>query len=758
MAKKLRTLREIERDELALQPPRMRILNDRPLAAAEAHQDSLRLATKLAPVYDILRHPETETPLAVAIYGDWGTGKTSAMQWLEGLLIEWNKRGEHGKKGVAGKIVRPVWFYPWKYHKKEDVWRGLIAEVILASIDVRGATVERIKTAFKQFGLFLGRSFLHALSSLRLVEGVDARSLQGFYDEYRRATHPEAGYLNEFESTLGRWIRDTISDADERMVVFIDDLDRCLPEVALQVLEALKLYLNIDDLIFVVGVDRTVIDQLIQKLYGDLGLDRQKSRKYLAKMFQIEVAIGPTDRLAEEFLDEQLAVMSQHDEEYWTSQLTGDERDLFRLVVLRLAQRNPREIKRMLNSALIHGAGVLHFKEKRFSFAQGMQVFLVRRVLDERYTMGLSVDTKAGMEFFHRWSHIVRGGAAVTVQHPEDLARRLAGQGDSGADATDAELSDDLGVLHRDGRQAPETPYAQLLTERRFARLRRLLADRDLGELMRVEYPADTRALAESYVQDLPQGLIREAIARQRRKSPVELTAADYELVFQLDLEGAEIVDISPLQALTALRDLDLSFTQVADLSPLAGLTGLESLSLTNTPAAELGPLRHLDVLQSLSLANTRVGDIGALHHLSYLSSLNLRGTRIGNIDALRGLAGLRSLSLANTDVTDLEPLQLLTSLQSLSLVNLRVADLAPIEKLTELRYLYLSHTDVADLSPLAGFIHLQSLSLIHTPITDLTALHQLRELQFVDMQGIAATDKAIEEFAQQLPNVEIRR
>jgi len=43
---------------------------------------------------------------------------------------------------------------------------------------------------------------------------------------------------------------------DDRMVIFIDDLDRCLPEVALQVLEALKLYFNIDGVAFVLGIDR----------------------------------------------------------------------------------------------------------------------------------------------------------------------------------------------------------------------------------------------------------------------------------------------------------------------------------------------------------------------------------------------------------------------------------------------------------------------------------------------------------------------
>ena len=737
--KKTKSSAEIERDELALAGPRMRILNDRPLASSEVHLDSLRLRTKLAPVYDILRHPETETPLSVAIYGDWGTGKTSAMKWLEGMLIEWNRNGDHS----LGKPVRPVWFYPWKYHKKKDVWRGLIAEVILATISIRGATLERVKTAVKRFGLFLGRSFLHALSGMKLVHGEKSGASGEIYEEFQQLVRPAQAYLNEFEATLGKWIADTISDAGERMVIFIDDLDRCLPKVALQVLEALKLYLDIPDLIFVVGVDRVVIDQLIQKLYGDLGLEKHKSKKYLAKMFQIEVTVGPSDQQAEEFLDEQLAGLGNYESAYWTRDLADDERQLFRDVVLRLAQRNPREIKRLLNSALIHGAGALHIADQPFSFAQGMQVFLVRRVLDERYTMGLSVDTTAGMEFFHGWSEIVRQGNRATVSDREFMASEQREA--SGLDSEHVE------------QPQLASPYTELLTEPGFAHLRRLLRDRDLGELMRIEYPRDTSAMAEGYVQDLPQGLIREAIARQLGKSASELMTSDYRHVVELGLEEKEIVDISPLQALTELRSLDLSNTQVVDLTPIARLDKLESLVLTRTPVVDLSPLRQLGRLSMLSLASTRVVDLDALRRLPRLESLNLSHTPVSSLDALRALTRLEVLQLVNVRVTDPSPLHALTALQQLNLNRTTISDLAPLASMTELEYLYLSYTKVADLGPLAGLRRLKQLSLAGTLVSDLAPLHDLTELQVVDVEKCQVPESAIAALRRARPKVDIR-
>jgi hypothetical protein len=355
-------------------------LTDHPLKADQARQDTFDLYYRVGPIYDIIRHKDTQTPMTIAIYGDWGTGKTSAMRWLEGLLEVWNQ--SPGKEGVK---VWPVWFYPWKYDSKQDVWRGLISEVIIASIDVKQVTWQKAKTAAKQFGLFLGKGFLHALASIKFKGGVpgtgveaeaDPAFLKDILAEYGQTAHPEKAYLNEFEVSLGVWIKSTLGK-NERMVLFIDDLDRCLPDVALQVLEALKLYLNIDKLIFVVGVDKEVVDRLIVEHYRKLGLvcerpkednkdktgtpssdlqrkrDEEKAKSYLAKMFQVDVHLLPSEDQIERLLDESLETIP-----YWKA-LSDMEKDIFRRLIAKEAHKNPREVKRLINSALIGGVGAL---------------------------------------------------------------------------------------------------------------------------------------------------------------------------------------------------------------------------------------------------------------------------------------------------------------------------------------------------------------------------------------------------------------
>jgi hypothetical protein len=91
MAKKQTTTSKARKAKsFVLDPPKITVLSDSPLAAEDGVGDDFELPIRLAPMYDILRHPNTRTSLSIAIYGDWGTGKTSAMRWLERLLREWN--------------------------------------------------------------------------------------------------------------------------------------------------------------------------------------------------------------------------------------------------------------------------------------------------------------------------------------------------------------------------------------------------------------------------------------------------------------------------------------------------------------------------------------------------------------------------------------------------------------------------------------------------------------------------------------------
>lgn len=375
---KTKTSREF--NDFAMRKPRLTVLTDEPLKLKTASDEKFNLRYKVGPVYDILRHPKIETPMAILISGKWGTGKTSAMRWLHSLLDVWNQKAK--KNDIK---VRPVWFYPWKYDNKEDVRRCLIAEVVINATYERDPETNKLKLTpkkltkgLKTLGLFAAKAAVDLVSAVKIglpgfgnVEVNAQKALEEIVKDFQEAAHPEKVYLQEYEAALKEWVKKSLG-AKERMVIFIDDLDRCMPEIALQVLEALKLYLNMERLIFVVGVDKQVIEKIVVERYRKLGLvkprdteesvedkgqseqDEAEAKQYLSKMFQVEVTLDPTEQQIRDFFDKQLEKLPYWKEPY----LSPAEQEVFRDLVLKFAGRNPREVKRLLNSALMSGAGV----------------------------------------------------------------------------------------------------------------------------------------------------------------------------------------------------------------------------------------------------------------------------------------------------------------------------------------------------------------------------------------------------------------
>src|SRR5206468_10942273 len=66
---------------------------------------------------------------------------------------------------------------------------------------------------------------------------------------------PRSSYHASFRALQAAFEEFAGPDTDRRIVVFVDDLDRCLPESALQVLESMKLFFDLDGFVFVVGLD-----------------------------------------------------------------------------------------------------------------------------------------------------------------------------------------------------------------------------------------------------------------------------------------------------------------------------------------------------------------------------------------------------------------------------------------------------------------------------------------------------------------------
>lgn len=99
-----------------------------------------------------------------------------------------------------------------------------------------------------------------------------------------------------------------------KIVLFIDDLDRCLPDVAVQLLESIKLVLSQAGFIFVLGMSRPVIDGYLNKRYQqDFGLTDFIGRNYLDKIVQLAFYIPSHRERIEGFAETVLDVLNEDD-------------------------------------------------------------------------------------------------------------------------------------------------------------------------------------------------------------------------------------------------------------------------------------------------------------------------------------------------------------------------------------------------------------------------------------------------------------
>ncbi|MFZ2644394.1 MAG: P-loop NTPase fold protein [Verrucomicrobiia bacterium] len=671
-------------------PPEMTVLADHPSRANNESPDYLGLESRLSAVFDIVRHKQTRCPITVAIYGDWGTGKTSAMRWLETQLRQWNTIPEAKRDGHPR--VHPVWFDPWRYQTREEVWRGIIAEVILSLFSVGNLDREnfptRIREAARMFGSFLGRGFLHALANIEVSVGkkdvveakVSGEMFRDVFDEYEKAAQPAKAYLNQFEATLRQWVEKFLpknkEGVTERLALFIDDLDRCLPAVTLEVLEALKLYLNIEPLVFVVGLDRAVVNAVVAKHYTDAGVDPGKSKKYLDKLFQIEIRIPPSEKQMEGYLNKQLEALDKSTGGYWHKTLANDEyRQALEDGIRRLARHNPREVKRLLSSSLLSGRAAADNpllpveadgeKARQLRFAQGVQFFLLQRFIQDRFFDATHVLLeKRSLHWFEELSKFIRKHPDFSLT-PEFLSSERAkpeGKPEEAdwpkelRDLLDQRPADDSGKpLDLAILVDPKEPFLWPLLRVPFSAEVAQFAPKTEPQPPPVSVPPDTaKRTAEDDVRQRFSSTVLNRAARDLKLPVDQLTSAHLLQLRELNLSdsGAKDSELAGIATLTGLRHLKLRGTKVTDagLKELAKLTALQHLNLEWTQVTDAGlkELTKLTALQTLDLWGTQVTDAGLkeLAKLTALQTLNLMGTQVTKA----GVAEVRS-KLPKTDI-----------------------------------------------------------------------------------------------------------
>jgi formylglycine-generating enzyme required for sulfatase activity len=167
-----------------------------------------------------------------------------------------------------------------------------------------GVTIDLLKLGARlaQGSVQIGLSFIPGAAALgKIVEelqklGTENLSQSALDDAIRREhtkIHIEqVRFLEQFQAKFQLLVQTHITPG--RLVVFVDDLDRCLPEKAIQVLEAIKLFCDAPHCVFILGLDQAVIARGVQIRYKDFTQSTAApqahpidGQKYLEKIIQL---------------------------------------------------------------------------------------------------------------------------------------------------------------------------------------------------------------------------------------------------------------------------------------------------------------------------------------------------------------------------------------------------------------------------------------------------------------------------------------
>jgi len=219
-------------------------------------------------------------PTVIGVFAGWGMGKTTFMRALEGAL--------------RAKDVKTVWLSAWKYNQLEEVWAALIVELAARIGDETGARDRALDMARR---LVSGgvKGVLQTVAP-HVPLGQTAMQIGSAAAQELKGSDIDA-FQNPFEDAFQELVSKHLEgegDGTQRLVVFLDDIDRCLPDKAITILESIKLYLDRGPLVFVVGADREVIETAIQRRYGT-SVDYH-GRKYLEKIVHVSFPLPHLSR------------------------------------------------------------------------------------------------------------------------------------------------------------------------------------------------------------------------------------------------------------------------------------------------------------------------------------------------------------------------------------------------------------------------------------------------------------------------------
>lgn len=251
---------------------------------------------------------QAEGPLFISLDAPWGSGKTFFVQQVKHFIEDKNNvdiqdvGAKYGMKDADREVIHnliPIYYDAWRNDNETDPILSIFRVIMMAAESCVDQPVERnLYRGFEKVALLIGE----------IKTGVPFTKLSQFAKDALAKENLLKSYLDackaqeELEQVIQKFCKDlrisqcgAIKDqmkrenaADQKkIVIFIDELDRCRPDFAVTLLERLKHYVNDDHVIFVMSTNLSELQHMICNFYGE----NFDAARYLDRFFDIRMVL-----------------------------------------------------------------------------------------------------------------------------------------------------------------------------------------------------------------------------------------------------------------------------------------------------------------------------------------------------------------------------------------------------------------------------------------------------------------------------------
>lgn len=228
---------------------------------------------------------------SIAIDNDWGTGKTFFVKQAKMILDAYNEHSydyelsnlERIKNVIDIKNINlhlAVYYNAWENDNQKSPLLSLIYEIIkVAKIDTNKTDIFINKEKIIKDGLS---------AIVKHFSGIDIKGLLKCVETEAKDIFKEIKGQKSIKEQVDNILNNLLLEHGERLVIFIDELDRCRPTFAVELLEQIKHYFDNDKITFVFSTNIKQLQYTIKKYYGEAF----EAKRYLDKFFDLTISLN----------------------------------------------------------------------------------------------------------------------------------------------------------------------------------------------------------------------------------------------------------------------------------------------------------------------------------------------------------------------------------------------------------------------------------------------------------------------------------